>query len=975
MKQHNILLILAVLAILAVSFSLTYREELPAGRAVAPGSGCCEITCTDMTGFACPSEYFSSGRSCFGLDACNLGCCIDKEGYCYTNYAKGRCEKADGIFLNSRECSENRDCLVPPAYPAGSAGYPYGRGSVLSVSSRQPAVKHGDEVFVDVVASEKKAVEVEVLSKDFKKSYRLYDDGIAPDISAGDFVYSFSWHSSEHPAVSEITSVSLKSEGKSSEFYLSPSSCSPLFFPWKSLGRPKIIFASSFQDDAGARAVLFLSGFFSNLSKAGEIFDIYEVNEPVSLDDASSKCPFSLTDEDVVVVFDKNTEFCDDKGSLVVVNDKSYSKYRFVVVNTRFTKELCSYITTTTEARNGFLSTVSPPVVVINSPENNSFINKPEIPISFSVFDDDAPVFRYSLFYDSLFDKVGWGYIEANTTTTKNLPSRDGLHEIIVKIENSDGNIGWNSIVSSTNLSNFAVNSFDYDVKMDSVVVNFFYSHDYDDNLDFVILSDGFVFKRGKLLKETNISEKIALGEGSHFVQAIVEDSSRRKAFSEVYLVNTSESSLITGSSVKNIFERFSPVSSAPFPNADPQGYSSDGAALASNYAPVDDSGFFEPMKLCVGAVDSGVRYRPVKCMDKSGLSIEGSAGSKDELGDFYYEFEYSLNSCSDNVFFDVVLEDSAGAQENIFSGVVDTGYGVSDHSTKRSSGDFSKFCVYSSLNDKKCFVFAPKQCQNGFDDDDDGLVDMDDMGCLSPYDGDESDGTSECQDKIDNDFDGVADADDPACKVNGVYVKTKNNEASATTQCQDGRDNDGDLLVDMEDPGCSSAQDDRESDGTSQCQDNIDNDGNGLVDMADSGCLSPVDFTESPPQCDNRIDDDNDNFVDFPEDLGCSSRKDETETAEEGVCNARTDTLFRHTAVVSEAGISVYFELYACRERIAYEVFLKDRVSHTFYPLGSGILNGMESVSGEEIVEGSYDQVCVSTSDESFGDVCYDIS
>jgi len=136
--------------------------------------------------------------------------------------------------------------------------------------------------------------------------------------------------------------------------------------------------------------------------------------------------------------------------------------------------------------------------------------------------------------------------------------------------------------------------------------------------------------------------------------------------------------------------------------------------------------------------------------------------------------------------------------------------------------------------------VTALPECNDGNDNDGDGLVDMNDPGCSSSTDDDESDGTSQCQDGVDNDADGLTDMADPGCSS-----PQDNNESDGTSQCQDGVDNDADGLVDMVDPGCSSSTDDNESDGTSACQDGLDNDGDGLIDLADPGCENPQDDGE----------------------------------------------------------------------------------------------------------------------------------
>jgi len=69
--------------------------------------------------------------------------------------------------------------------------------------------------------------------------------------------------------------------------------------------------------------------------------------------------------------------------------------------------------------------------------------------------------------------------------------------------------------------------------------------------------------------------------------------------------------------------------------------------------------------------------------------------------------------------------------------------------------------------------------CDDGLDNDDDGLVDLDDPGCASAVDNDETD------------------------------------PVTPSYQCSDGQDNDGDGLVDLADPGCTTADDDSEQDPT----------------------------------------------------------------------------------------------------------------------------------------------------------------
>ncbi len=72
----------------------------------------------------------------------------------------------------------------------------------------------------------------------------------------------------------------------------------------------------------------------------------------------------------------------------------------------------------------------------------------------------------------------------------------------------------------------------------------------------------------------------------------------------------------------------------------------------------------------------------------------------------------------------------------------------------------------------------------------------------------------------------------------------------------------------------------------TFECSDTVDNDGDGLIDFPqDPGCTSSTDNTESPnpnnsnPQCNDGIDNDNDGDIDYGNDPGCSSLTDNTES------------------------------------------------------------------------------------------------
>ncbi|RIL06278.1 MAG: hypothetical protein DCC71_07370 [Proteobacteria bacterium] len=87
-------------------------------------------------------------------------------------------------------------------------------------------------------------------------------------------------------------------------------------------------------------------------------------------------------------------------------------------------------------------------------------------------------------------------------------------------------------------------------------------------------------------------------------------------------------------------------------------------------------------------------------------------------------------------------------------------------------------------------------ECDNGVDDDDDGLVDAgEDPGCDGAADASESSALLVCDNGVDDDGDGSADADDPGCPFPQATLEDP--------QCDNGADDDGDGAADWLDPKC----------------------------------------------------------------------------------------------------------------------------------------------------------------------------
>lgn len=124
---------------------------------------------------------------------------------------------------------------------------------------------------------------------------------------------------------------------------------------------------------------------------------------------------------------------------------------------------------------------------------------------------------------------------------------------------------------------------------------------------------------------------------------------------------------------------------------------------------------------------------------------------------------------------------------------------------------------------------------------------------------------TGQCEDGQDNDGDGLTDAADPACQQPGCEPSSQtprkclesdlDPEGTEAGNCEDGEDNDGDGLTDADDPDCQTGGDDED------CDNGIDDDRDGAIDHADDDCTT----AENPDagNCEDGFDNDNDGLTD----------------------------------------------------------------------------------------------------------------
>ncbi|MEN0064730.1 MAG: hypothetical protein AAGA48_21470 [Myxococcota bacterium] len=146
-----------------------------------------------------------------------------------------------------------------------------------------------------------------------------------------------------------------------------------------------------------------------------------------------------------------------------------------------------------------------------------------------------------------------------------------------------------------------------------------------------------------------------------------------------------------------------------------------------------------------------------------------------------------------------------------------------------------------------------PEICDDGVDNDIDGLLDCADFDCA----GDPNCLVEICNDYLDNDADGIIDCLDPDCAADPIC---------GAEICDDNFDNDVDGLLDCADFDCAGDPNCL----VEFCDDGGDNDADGLIDCFDPDCAA--DKICGPEVCDDGVDNDANGLLDCQDTAACEA-------------------------------------------------------------------------------------------------------
>jgi hypothetical protein len=248
-------------------------------------------------------------------------------------------------------------------------------------------------------------------------------------------------------------------------------------------------------------------------------------------------------------------------------------------------------------------------------------------------------------------------------------------------------------------------------------------------------------------------------------------------------------------------------------------------------------------------------------------------------------------------------LEEQCNGEDDDCDGQVDDGFDFQND--RHHCGGCNIACTpQENCVAGGCLSSSETQCDDGMDNNNDGLIDCDDplcdgrscgTGCLCI-------GTTptelECGDGADNDQDGLTDCADPQCDdvACGPGCLCAGG-AGKELDCSDGLDNDGDGLFDCQDPDCAmlscmaapatftcdaqlacSCGGNPTPPPESSCTNGQDEDCDGLVDCADPDCANQAcgagctckAGNKSETNCADRADNDGDMLIDCADALDC---------------------------------------------------------------------------------------------------------
>lgn len=529
--------------------------------------GCCEQICKQTLKASCQGE-FALGKKCSELQQCNVGCCIDKEGYCLNNYLQGNCERKEGMFV-AADCTQTSRCISsrPNSSLVGFTGYPnvFSEMQQGIAFSEPVSAQKGERVLIKALLFENASnVKAKIREESYSKEIALFDDGRHDDGNPKDGLFAGTWDSSEFPSFAGTKKISFTIDINETEstlpdyFLLTTGKCKPVRKPWSSTDlRKNIIFIASANKtqakpiEMQALSVLGQIASSTALMTARDDDNFYLITEPVqgATDAARQKtkqeCSFYDSAKDTVIFLDNNYDDCEQNNGFIRTTPQ-------IILNTtalenatsmeNILTEFCKIVITQKQIQEKMLQSLYAPNITLLLPLNNSIYTTREIPVSFIVTDIADSTLPYEIYADINEPSMllGKGIARNGGRTAAKVNISDGNHTIWVESENSAGNLGHSDVYRVyVNVSNFVITvaSLNLLSYLTSPDINFTITHATDAQLNYSILDVNKTLLNGTAAAGQLNNFKTNLNKGEHTIQILSRDSSNATTRSLPYWI------------------------------------------------------------------------------------------------------------------------------------------------------------------------------------------------------------------------------------------------------------------------------------------------------------------------------------------------------------------------------------------------------------------------------------------------------
>src|SRR3989344_2680651 len=560
----------AMFIVILLNFSSS-EIGLATGSATTSIEGCCGLTCQESAREDCPSEFHENAQ-CADVTACNVGCCVDSEGYCLSNYLAGNCAAANGKFIAQHECLHEPLCISEPPIGdiRGYIGYPFVfRQDIDGFMFSDDIAGFPGQIFTlkSFIFSDATRARVTAASGDYTKTLALYDDGAHGDGNPEDGLFAAIWRTDDFPLFQGLRRINIEGEADNKELiadylFLSTTGCFPMQKPWEQTEERRDVIFTSVNPQLSANAVTprEIIGFITTQTPVGETAEINfaEIEEPQTSKDNAvasvrNRCQF-YDPQDTIIVLDSQAQQCTQQDNVVhippdiVINETARNKVTALHAN-ELLAQFCSFIQTSAQYYLFELEKYKAPEITIFAPINDSAHTTSEIEFSFIINDSLDEQVNYNIYMDMNHPSaiLQSGIAARNTPIFQQINISDGYHLVWVEAVDSNGNIGASDeVIIHVNESNFVIDIISLDAieQNHSPQINFTISYGTSAVVNYSILinatrgsmENAAAFFNSTATASELINVSTALENGTHIIQIIANDNNGRTSSSLPYI-------------------------------------------------------------------------------------------------------------------------------------------------------------------------------------------------------------------------------------------------------------------------------------------------------------------------------------------------------------------------------------------------------------------------------------------------------